>query len=1151
MKLTLDRKILLGFSICSLVLLLVAVISFNNSEKLITTNRWVNHTHEVLYEFEQVLMYSVDAENSMRGFVISGNEDFLAPFYSAKLNLSDHVNKILELTRDNATQQRNAKALDSLTLLHIQTLEDVIGLRKSNNETASVAVMDGKSRSKLMSIRTLIRKAKEIEQRLLTERKEASEADTKDFNIIFIVLVLVIAAVLLVIYMMITTNLNALRRAQMEAANKNWNLEGSRDLARSIQGNKSLHELADIVINHLTIYLEAQVGVIYLADSKEAILLPAAAYAADQDKKKLRELKFGEGLAGQAAANKKSILLRAIPENYFQVTTGFGQVSPKNILATPFLSDGVIAGVVELGSIYDFTEAQQQYVELVANSIAIAIISAQARERTKQLLEETQLQAEELEAQQEELRQANEELHAKTDLLTKSESELKAQQLSLQQINVELEEKSNQLEEQNELLSDARANLEIKAKEIEITSKYKSEFLANMSHELRTPLNSILILAQLLSENKTNRLGEKEIEYSKNIHTSGTDLLNLINEILDLSKIESGKMQLEIEDVPFREMISSINATFAEVARKNNVAFEIHFDSNILPETLTTDRQRVEQIIRNLLSNAFKFTGQAGKVELSIYRPTAVDYRNKDLNSISNMVAFSVSDTGIGIPKEKRAIIFEAFQQADGSTKRKYGGTGLGLSISRELSHALGGEIQLHSEAGVGSTFTLYLPLHFDRSFSSSIDKQVEIKEKEPVKNDVVYIPAEMHTTENAIQDDRNTIGENDRVILIIEDDEKFAKVLLDFIRERNYKGIVTSQGNAGISYARHYKPDAILLDMKLPTISGSEILKQLKNNPELRHIPVQIISAYDQRKEGLKLGAFDYIQKPVTVQDLERAFEKIEVFSNKKLKKLLIVEDNEQHNKAIRELIGDNDVTCSSAYSGEEAFTMLNTESFDCVIVDLGLPDMSGFELLEKIRAHEKLNLIPIVVYTGKDLKKEDSIALSKLANTVVLKTADSHERLLDETTLFLHRIESKLPKEKQRIIRRLHKSDEVLENKKILLVDDDMRNIYSLTNALEQEGLQCVTAENGKIALDIVKQDPTIDLVLMDVMMPEMDGYEATTEIRKINSLRSLPIIALTAKAMKEDKEKCFAVGMSDYISKPVNVEQLLSLMRVWLYR
>lgn len=1152
MKLTLDKKILFGFSICSFVLLVVVVISFNNSEKLVTTNQWVTHTQEILYELEQVLVLSIDAENAARGFVISGKDEFLHPFSNSKLSLSDHTGKILELTHDNPSQLINGKKLDSLTIVHIQHLETIIELRKTDYDLALAEFTKGKSRQMLQYIRNMVSKTKAVEQQLLNQRKLASETDTRNFNILFIILLFVIAFTLVMVYILIITNLRALRRAEKEAENKNWNLEGSRNLIRSIQGNKQPVELAEIVINHLVTYLNAQASVIYFTEHEQRILYPTATYSIDKDNTAVRALRFGEGAAGQAAADKRTILLRDIPEKSFNVTTGFGQLRPKNIIVTPFMFEQEVVGVIELSSIYDFTETHQQYLQLVSDSIAIAVISAQAREKTALLLTETQTQAEELEAQQEELRQANEELHVKTELLSRSESELKMQQQELQQINAELEEKSNQLEEQNEKLEDARTSLETKAREVEITSKYKSEFLANMSHELRTPLNSILILAQLLSENKTNRLGDREIEYSKNIYNSGTDLLNLINEILDLSKIEAGKMQLEIENVPFRDITTHIASMFTELARNKSVTFTIDYDEASLPAAFITDRQRVEQIIRNLLSNAFKFTYEGGRVALRIYKPDAfIPFRKKDLNNIPNMVAFAVSDTGIGIPRNKRDVIFEAFQQADGSTKRKYGGTGLGLSISRELAYALGGEIHLESEEGQGSIFTLYLPLHFDSSYSSSVDKKVEIKEKEPFKIEYKHPPASVEIPAPIPIDDRNDIIESDRVILIIEDDETFSRILLDFIHDRRYKGVIATQGNAAISYARHYKPDAILLDMKLPGMDGTEILRQLKSNPDLRHIPVQIISAYDQKKEGLELGAFDYIMKPVTTQDLQGAFEKIERFSNKKLKKLLIVEDNEQQNNAIRELIADSDVKCSSAYSGEEAFDMLQEGSFDCIIVDLGLPAMTGFELLEKIKSDNDINQVPIIVYTARDLKKEESSLLSKLANTVVLKTADSHERLLDETILFLHRVESKLPKEKQRMIRNLHKSDEVLQNKRVLLVDDDMRNIYSLTNALESEGLEVVTAENGKVAVDLVKEDRSIDLVLMDVMMPEMDGYEATQEIRKIESLKTLPIIALTAKAMKEDKEKCFAVGMSDYISKPVNLEQLLSLMRVWLYR
>ncbi|MGZ4158166.1 MAG: ATP-binding response regulator, partial [Bacteroidia bacterium] len=687
----------------------------------------------------------------------------------------------------------------------------------------------------------------------------------------------------------------------------------------------------------------------------------------------------------------------------------------------------------------------------------------------------------------------------------------------------------------------------------------KSEFLANMSHELRTPLNSILILSQLLSENKNKKLGEKEIEFSKNIYNSGSDLLNLINEILDLSKVEAGKMELDIRDVPFRSIVNNMSSLFTELAKNKSIDFQIDFNEKEIAETITTDKQRLEQIIKNFLSNAFKFTNKGGQIKLGIHKAASdIVFKNKNLQD-KPVVAIAVSDTGIGIAKGKGEIIFEAFQQADGSTKRKYGGTGLGLSISRELANALGGEIHLESEEGTGSVFTLYLPLIFDSSYIVSGNKEIQVKEAEPKEKEesaqkktaqeekINQVP---QYDENAI-DDRNNITENDRRILIIEDDETFALILLEFVRERHYKGIVINQGSAGISYARHYKPDAILLDLKLPVMDGMQVLRQIKNDPELRHIPVQIISAYDQRKEGLELGAFDYINKPITTKSLQKAFDRIESFISKKLKRLLIIEDNENQNNAIRELIGNGDVKCFSAYSGTEAYAMLEKDAYDCVIVDLGLPDMSGFDLLEKIRANDRLNKIPLIVYTGKDLSKEESTRLTKLADTVVLKTVDSQERLLDETVLFLHRVESRLPKDKQVIIRKLHKSEEVLNNKKILVVDDDIRNIYSLTNVLEEEGVHCIVAENGIIALETLKKDLSIDLVLMDIMMPEMDGYEATTEIRKIDKFKKLPIIALTAKAMKGDKEKCLAVGMSDYISKPVNIEQLLSLMRVWLYK
>lgn len=937
---------------------------------------------------------------------------------------------------------------------------------------------------------------------------------------------------------------NNLQKLSKENATRTWLLTGNSELNDKIRGEKGVKDLAQDVIIYLNTYLKAQIGAVYLQENGELTL--AGSYAFQHRKENANSFKNGQGLIGQAALEKKAIVFSEIPDDYIRINSGLGNSIPKSIIVFPFLYEGEVKGVIEIGAAHEFSDLDMQFLNMVGENVAIAFNAAESRTKLKELLEETQQQAEELQAQQEELKQSNEELHEKTEMLERSEAELKAQQEELQQTNEELEEKASLLEEQKEKLENAKMDIENKARELEATSRYKSEFLANMSHELRTPLNSILILSQLLSENKSKVLGDKEVEFSKNIYNSGADLLNLINEILDLSKVESGKIELDIAEVPFAEIDTEVNSMFSEVAKNKSIDFTIRHKEGEL-KFLTTDKQRLEQILRNLLSNAFKFTPKGGKVTLSIERAASnTSYKNSKLYSIPVIVAISVADTGIGIPSDKLGIVFEAFQQADGSTKRQYGGTGLGLSISRELANALGGEIHAESAEGKGSRFTLYLPLQFDASVMASVERKVEIKEK---KNE--HPPKQNQVEKGEVNDDRYNIQENDKVILIMEDDKDFSQALLDFVRDRNYKGIVAAQGNTGLSYARHYKPDAILLDMKLPVMEGTEVLKHLKNDPDLRHVPVQIISGYDRRKEGLDLGAFDFIRKPVSKDDLTNAFDKIEDFVSKKLKKLLIVEDNDMQNKAIRELIGNGDVKSISAYSGKAAYEMMTKEDYDCVIVDLGLPDMSGFDLLEKIKTNSRLSKVPIIVYTGKDLSKEENTRLMKYANTVVLKTANSHERLLDETMLFLHRVESKLPKEKQNIIRKLHKTDEVLRNKKVLVVDDDIRNIYSLTNVLEEEGMNCLTAENGIAAIKMLKENPGIELVLMDVMMPEMDGYEATKEIRGISKFSKLPVIALTAKAMKGDREKCLAAGMSDYIAKPVNIDQLLSLMRVWLYR
>ncbi len=941
-------------------------------------------------------------------------------------------------------------------------------------------------------------------------------------------------------------NLDTLAR---ENEVRTWLLTGNNVLNDSMRGDKQLVQLTNDVINELATYLKAQIGAIYIRNNGH--LQMSGTYAYDSGFKKTL-IGLGDGLVGQAALNGKPIMFDSVPEDYIKINSAVGEAPPKTILVYPFTYEGQVKGVVELGTTRDFSDVDMELLGIVSSNIGIAVHAAQARERLKQLLEETQRQAEELESQQEELRQFNQELQEKTELLERSEEELKTQQEELQQSNEELVEKASLLEEQKQELESVKMQIEEKVSELEIVSKYKSEFLANMSHELRTPLNSILILTQVMMDNSNNALTAKQLKFVSTIYHSGNDLLNLINQILDLSKIEAGKMELEIEDFSVNSVLKNINSSFDDVAMNRSIKFDVLASEEIRARILRSDKQRLEQILKNFLANAFKFTERGGKVELHVYRPDiSAPYTSKSLRSAGNVFAFSVVDNGVGIPKEKLEIIFGAFQQVDGSTKRKYGGTGLGLSISRELSSLLGGEIHVESNEGRGSTFTLFLPATSSISMVETKVANVPAILSEKVQTRLMDVSEEHNQQKDlSILDDRFNITDADKKILIIEDDVQFAGVLLGFLRERHYKGIIAGDGSMGLFYARQYKPDAILLDLRLPVMAGDEVLKHLKLDPELRHIPVQIISGYGVRNDGLRQGAMDFLKKPITREDFWAGLDRVENFISRKPKKLLIVEDDPQHNTAVKELIGNGDVNCYSAYSGKEGYSKLSSDEYDCVIVDINLPDMSGFQFLDKIKQDEKLSRIPIIVYTGKTLTKEENKKLEKLANSVVLKTAYSHERLLDETALFLHRVESKMPREKQKIIRKLHKTDEVLKNKTVLIADDDVRNLFSLVTLLEQEGMKCITVENGRLAVEALAMNPGIEIVLMDVMMPEMDGYEATREIRKNHTKKDIPIIALTAKAMKGDREKCIASGMSDYISKPLNVQQLVSLMRVWLY-
>jgi CheY-like chemotaxis protein/HAMP domain-containing protein/putative methionine-R-sulfoxide reductase with GAF domain len=959
---------------------------------------------------------------------------------------------------------------------------------------------------------------------------------------------------------------NNLLRMTEENARQNWHEAGQAELSNKIRGDQNTAELAQNVINYLATYLQSQVGAIYLQDDDDILRLYAS-YAYKKRKNVANEFKVGEGLVGQAALEKKSILITEVPDDYITINSGLGESKPLNILVTPLIYDGRVSGVIELGSFYEFFDQHFYFMEQAAESIAIALQSALARVRVKQLLEKTQLQARELQAQQEELkatneemqsqqeelRVANEELEEQTQALKQSEEMLKKQQEELKSSNIELEKKTkilqahqHEIEQKNLALEKARREIEKKARELETSSEYKSEFLANMSHELRTPLNSIQILSRLLYENKERTLTDKQSNFARTIHSSGSDLLNLINEILDLSKIEAGKMALNLEQMPLSLLPAYVQQNFEHLTQEKGIYLKVEM-GEYLPIDIVTDRQRVEQIMKNLLSNAIKFTEQGG-ITVKIGRPAeGTNFKQSGLNA-QQTIAIEVHDTGIGIPADKKELIFQAFQQVEGTSNRKYGGTGLGLSISLELTRLLGGEIRVESELGKGSIFTLYLPQETRSEWAGS--EVSEQKNDTPVSTVTPGVPVPLKRV-NEIRDDRLDINENDRSMLIIEDDANFAKLLFVIAREKGFKCLLAEDGEAGLQLANQYKPSAIILDVGLPRMNGWTVMSRLKSIPETRHIPVYFISGHDTRMKALHMGAIGFLGKPVTLDGLNNAFEKINKMLSKDIKKLLIVEDDKIMCDNMVELIGNTDVLITTASKGKEAIRLLSRGDFDCMVLDLGLADISGFDLIEKIHKQGNISDLPIIIYTGKELSKKEESRLRKHADSIIIKGVKSTDRLLDEVSLFLHRGDTEQQERKQEKERAKHSEKKIFKGKKILIVDDDVRNIFALSSVLEEKEMEIVNAENGIEALELLEKQNHLDLILMDIMMPEMDGYETIRRIRQQSKYTKIPIIALTAKAMKGDRQKCIDSGASDYLSKPVDMEKLLSLLQVWLYR
>jgi CheY-like chemotaxis protein len=991
------------------------------------------------------------------------------------------------------------------------------------------------------SIRDINNRIIETENTLLAERKAASDRASDQAIIVIVIGCTIFLLIVVIMFYYIQATFARQKRVEeevrvanielekvlIENESKNWLLTGSGNLNERMQGQQSEKELSENILSEISKYANAVTGTLYLFDENEEKLNLYASYAFNDPSALKQSIRISEGWIGQAAKDERAAVVKGKLNDKLLLGSSILEDELIETFIVPFFFDKKLKGVLEVGFRNEVPEQVKEYILLVANDIGIAVNTSQARTIMHDLFEETQQQAEELEAQQEEMRVTNEELMNKTEMLQASEEELRVQQEELRTINAELEEKASLLEEKNQAIEEARQSISIKASELETTGRYKSEFLANMSHELRTPLNSILVLARILKDNKPLNLSEDQIKYASVIFNAGNDLLTLINDILDLSKIESGKLDMQNEDIEISGILGDLQSLFAEVASNKKINYSTNLSG--VPPTIFTDKVRVEQVLKNLLSNAFKFTPEHGTISI-----------NAVAGPREETVSFKIKDSGIGIPADKQRIIFEAFQQADGSTSRKYGGTGLGLSISRELASLLGGNITLSSQPGQGSEFVLTLP--FKAKF-------VEIKE------DVVptidnYKPATFLDT--VVK--RPASPDHEPFVVIVEDDKNFADILQDYARDHGFKSVMVNEGTNAVQIIKEQQPDAVILDIMLPGKDGWQILKELKQDETTLHIPVHLMSAGEAAANRVrKEGAISFLKKPVNTETLDKLFGDIMAKSGTKFTQILLVEDHKAQSQALKDLMQSQGITVDQAFDGESAFRMLHENEYQCVILDLNLPDISGLDLLDKIKEVDRFAVLPVIINTAMELDKTSVNRLMQYANAMVVKTNKSSDRLIDEVNLFLNKISESGPQTGTTgnglKIKTTTKGKDSIKGKKVLIVDDDMRNIFALSSALESYDLNVVIASDGEEAIAKLEEVTDIDIVLMDIMMPKMDGYEATRHIRKQNKWAKLPVIALTAKAMKDDREKCIAAGANDYITKPVDMDRLIALMQLWL--
>ncbi|MBK3866109.1 response regulator [Pseudomonas stutzeri] len=1126
---------------------------------LISVSHWVDQSVKgVAYAHEAQKMLN-DIESSMRGYLIAGEARFLEP-YQRELPLFE---KQLQLMRDySADDPEQLERVERTAMQHAQWLNFAEQVIAQRGQGLSI-IEDVQSKRGLElkeDQRRLLNDFIARERQLRAERTETSEVITTVLIGGFLLFSLVVSGLLVYLGRRDLTYLSqtyseSLRKQQVHAEaleQQAWYRTGQSQLSDAIIGEQALSALGQAVLTFLARYIDAAVGALYVM--QDGKLQRVAEYAYDPEHiQSGRSLDVGSGLVGQAALERRVMALEDLPANYLKVSSALGDTTPRSVLIVPVEDSGLLNGVIELGFLRPLREQDSELLRRIVPSIGSAIEAARYRQRLQRVLAETQQLNEELQVQQEELRAANEELEEQSNALRESQAHLEEQQAELEQTNEQLAEQTNtlarqrdEMDEKNQRLNEAQLMLEQRADELQRASRYKSEFLANMSHELRTPLNSSLILAKLLADNPEDNLSDDQVQFARSIYSAGNDLLNLINDILDISKVEAGKLEVHAEVTILSRLVGGMKNLFLPQAMERSLQFSVELADD-LPPSLFTDRQRLEQILKNLLANAFKFT-EKGSVILYVER------RGED------QLAFAVRDTGIGIAHEQQQAIFEAFRQADGTTNRRYGGTGLGLSISRELARLLGGRIEVQSTPGAGSTFTLVLPENYTAVQTvTPVAAQPVAAPAAPAVAVMPAITAERSTERDLLHrasvpvprlpDDRDNLPFKERCILVIEDEPQFARILHDLAHELQYSCLLAQNADDGFDTAAQYKPDAILLDMRLPDHSGLTVLERLKENPATRHIPVHVVSVEDRREAALQMGAVGYAMKPASRDELKEVFGRLEAKLAQKVKRILLVEDDARQRESVSRLIEDVDVEITAVEFGEQALELLRDTVFDCMIIDLKLPDMDGSELLERMAKEDICSFPPVIVYTGRNLTRDEEAALLKYSRSIIIKGARSPERLLDEVTLFLHKVESDMPPERQKMLKSARSREKAFEGRKILVVDDDVRNVFALTSALEQKGALVEIARNGLEAIDKLQHDVDIDLVLMDIMMPEMDGFTAIQEIRKERRFAKLPIIAVTAKAMRDDQERCLRAGANDYLAKPIDLDRLFSLIRVWL--